>query len=104
MTSPPLVLTIDNGAVRVLTMNRPAARNALSRDLIRATYAALTEADADESVRAVVLTGSDPAFCAGVDLKEAQRDGLKYFAPPARWRRDGPAAVDDRRGGRRGPR
>jgi enoyl-CoA hydratase len=31
-------------------------------------------------VHAVVLTGTDPAFCAGVDLKEAQRDGSKYFA------------------------
>ena len=74
-----LVLTVDHGPVRVLTLNRPAARNALSRDLIKAAYTALTQADADESVRAVVLTGADPAFCAGVDLKEAQRDGLKYF-------------------------
>jgi enoyl-CoA hydratase/carnithine racemase len=74
-----LVLTADHGAVRVLTLNRPEARNALSRDLIRAFYAALTEADDDEAVRAVVLTGTDPAFCAGVDLKEAGRDGLKYF-------------------------
>jgi enoyl-CoA hydratase len=79
MTTEPLVLIADHGAVRLLTLNRPKARNALSRDLIRATYAALTEADAEESVRAVVLTGADPAFCAGVDLKEAQRDGLKYF-------------------------
>jgi enoyl-CoA hydratase/carnithine racemase len=77
--SEPLVLTADHGAVRLLTLNRPGARNALSRDLIKATYTALTDADADEAVRAVVLTGSDPAFCAGVDLKEAQRDGLKYF-------------------------
>ena len=74
-----LVLTDDRGAVRVLTLNRPAARNALSRDLIRAAYAALTAADVDDSVRAVVLTGTDPAFCAGVDLKEAARDGLAYF-------------------------
>ena len=74
-----LVLTADHGAVRVLTLNRPHARNALSRDLIRAGYTALTDADADESVRAVVLTGADPAFCAGVDLKEAARDGLSYF-------------------------
>ncbi|KRE33600.1 enoyl-CoA hydratase [Mycobacterium sp. Soil538] len=74
-----LVLTADHGAVRVITLNRPQARNALSRDLIRACYAALTTADADESVRAVVLTGADPAFCAGVDLKEAARDGLSYF-------------------------
>src|SRR5260370_8987288 len=74
-----LVLSADHGAVRLLTLNRPKARNALSRDLIRAAYTALTEADAADSVRAVVLTGADPAFCAGVDLKEAQRDGLKYF-------------------------
>ena len=79
MTVPSLVLVADHGPVRVLTLNRPEARNALSRDLIRAAYSALTEADADETVRAVVLTGSDPAFCAGVDLKEAHRDGLGYF-------------------------
>lgn len=74
------VLRADHGTVRVLTLNRPAARNALNRDLIRALYAALTDADADAGVGAVVLTGSDPAFCAGVDLKEAARDGMKYFA------------------------
>lgn len=74
------VLIANVGRVRVLTMNRPAARNALNRALIRALYAALKDADADDSVLAVVLTGSDPAFCAGVDLKEAARDGLKYFA------------------------
>lgn len=73
------VLTADHGAVRVLTLNRPQARNALSHDLIQALYAALKEADADAAVLAVVLTGTDPAFCAGVDLKEAARDGLKYF-------------------------
>ena len=74
-----LVLSDDTGAVRVLTMNRPAARNALSPDLIGALYSALREADDDPSVRAVVLTGTDPAFCAGVDLKEAQRLGSVYF-------------------------
>ncbi|MBY0288684.1 MAG: enoyl-CoA hydratase [Mycobacteriaceae bacterium] len=80
MTSESLVLIADCDQVRMLTLNRPQARNALSRELIRATYTALTEADDDESVRAVVLTGADPAFCAGVDLKEAQRDGTQYFA------------------------
>ena len=74
------VLVTDHGPVRVLTMNRPTSRNALNRALIRALYSALKQADADEGVRAVVLTGADPAFCAGVDLKEAARDGLKYFA------------------------
>lgn len=79
MTDEALVLGADRGRVRVLTMNRPAARNALNRGLIRSLYAALKAADADEAVSAVVLTGADPAFCAGVDLKEAARDGLKYF-------------------------
>lgn len=79
MTTDQLVLISDRDGVRVITLNRPTARNALSRDLIRAAYAALTDADTDESVRAVVLTGADPAFCAGVDLKEAARDGLSYF-------------------------
>ena len=75
----PLLISSD-GPVRVLTLNRPEARNALSGDLIRALYAALIEADEDDDVRVVVLTGSDPAFCAGVDLKEAARDGAAYFA------------------------
>ncbi|MEZ0341140.1 enoyl-CoA hydratase [Mycobacterium sp. pV006] len=80
MSSEPLVLTADLDAVRVLTLNRPSARNALGRELIRALYEALITADDDPSVHAVVLTGSDPAFCAGVDLKEAARDGMEYFA------------------------
>jgi enoyl-CoA hydratase len=74
-----LVLLEDRGAVRVLTMNRPEARNALNIDLISALHAALIDADRDASVRAVVLTGADPAFCAGLDLKQAQRDGSAYF-------------------------
>lgn len=78
MTS--LVQVADVDHVRLLTMNRPEARNALSRDLIRALYASLSEADDDASVHAVVLTGADPAFCAGVDLKEAAREGTEYFA------------------------
>lgn len=73
------VLRDDLGAVRVLTLNRPEARNALNSGLIEALFVALNEADADPSVRAVVLTGVDPAFCAGVDLKQAQREGSAYF-------------------------
>lgn len=74
-----LVLGDDHGPVRVLTMNRPEARNALSTKLIEELYAAMSDADEDSSVRAVVLTGADPAFCAGVDLKEAQQLGAAYF-------------------------
>jgi enoyl-CoA hydratase len=75
----PPVLVEDAGAVRVLTMNRPEARNALNTSLIEALHVALCEADADPSARAVVLTGAGPAFCAGVDLKQAQSEGPAYF-------------------------
>ncbi len=74
------LLSEDRGGVRVLTLNRPWARNALSGALISALFAGLNAADNDLGVRAVVLTGADPAFCAGVDLKEASRDGMAYFA------------------------
>jgi enoyl-CoA hydratase len=74
-----LVLCEDRGAVRVLTMNRPESRNALNTDLISSLHTALIRADRDTSVRALVLTGADPAFCAGLDLKQAQRDGSAYF-------------------------
>ena len=75
----PVLLVENSGPVRTLTMNRPAARNALSGELVSGLYRALLDADGDDRVRVVVLTGSDPAFCAGVDLKEAARDGEAYF-------------------------
>lgn len=75
-----VVTTTDHDAVRVITMNRPEARNALGHLLIETLYGAFADADADPAVRAVVLTGTDPAFCAGVDLKEAERLGDAYFA------------------------
>lgn len=80
MTDPgPIVLVTDLGPVRVITLNRPAARNALSIQLTAALYAALVAAEAADTVGAIVLTGTDPAFCAGIDLKEAARDGERYF-------------------------
>ena len=69
MTSEPLLIS-DHGAVRTLTFNRPAAFNSFDLALKEATLRALTQAAADASVRAVVLTGSGRAFCAGQDLKE----------------------------------
>jgi enoyl-CoA hydratase/carnithine racemase len=73
------VIVDDVDCVRVLTLNRPEARNALDGALISALYQALVAADAEPAVGAVVLTGADPAFCAGVDLKEAARDREAYF-------------------------
>ncbi|HEX5144662.1 MAG TPA: enoyl-CoA hydratase [Mycobacterium sp.] len=74
-----VVVTEAAPGVRVVTMNRPDARNALNPELIESLFDALTEADDDPDVRAIVLTGTDPAFCAGVDLKEAERLGMAYF-------------------------
>jgi enoyl-CoA hydratase len=66
----PEILIDDDGAVRVLTMNRPEKRNALNMALSRALLDALHAADQGGSVRAIVLTGAAPAFCAGADLSE----------------------------------
>jgi len=64
------VLVADDGAVRILTLNRPAAFNSFNVTLKAALLAALDEAAADSSVRALVITGAGRAFCAGQDLKE----------------------------------
>lgn len=75
--------TIDR--IAVLTLNRPAARNALSEDLLRALGDALAAIASDRSIRAVVLAANGTAFCAGHDLKEltARRSdadgGRAYF-------------------------
>jgi methylglutaconyl-CoA hydratase len=61
----------DHGPVVVLTLNRPDRRNALSRALIDALSDALDRVAVEPDVRAVVLTGAGPTFCAGMDLKEA---------------------------------
>jgi enoyl-CoA hydratase len=56
--------------VATVTLNRPEARNALSSAVRRALPEAVRTADADDGVDVVILTGADPAFCAGLDLKE----------------------------------
>ena len=66
----PLTVKVQDG-VAFLTLDRPGARNALSKGLVAAGQAALSTLSADESVRCLVVTGGgDKAFCAGADLKE----------------------------------
>ena len=67
----PIVLAETTDRVTTITLNRPEARNALSRALIADLGAAVTAAAADDDVDVIILTGADPAFSAGVDLKEA---------------------------------
>jgi enoyl-CoA hydratase len=61
--------------VATVTLNRPDARNALNRDVRRALPQAMRALDEREDVAAIVLTGADPAFCAGIDLKELAAGG-----------------------------
>jgi len=64
-----LVLLEVADGVAVLTLNRPAARNALSPELIAQLQQTCAECDVRDDVSAMVLTGADPAFCGGIDLK-----------------------------------
>ncbi|WP_137293941.1 enoyl-CoA hydratase-related protein [Nocardioides dongxiaopingii] len=71
MTSAAGVLEVErDGAVLVLTMNRPRQRNALDRELTDALSAALDLLDDDPSLHVGILAGRGPAFCAGTDLHE----------------------------------
>lgn len=56
--------------IATITLNRPDARNALSSEVLSLLPRLMQKADADDMVDVIVLTGTDPAFCAGLDLKE----------------------------------
>jgi methylglutaconyl-CoA hydratase len=66
-----LVKREDRGPITILTLNRPEKRNALSQALVAGLRDHIDRINTDESVRVVVVTGAGPAFCAGMDLKEA---------------------------------
>jgi len=70
MTNDVVLLIDTHDRVRTLTLNRPQARNALSTELRNRFFAALRDAEVDDDVDVVILTGADPVFCAGLDLKE----------------------------------
>jgi len=71
----PLVTVVDDGRVRRITLASPDTRNALSRDLLGELDAALRGAAAS-SARVIVLDHVAPAFCSGLDLREASGDSL----------------------------
>ena len=85
----PVLVTERRGAVTVLRLNRPEARNSLNPELLTAIGLAMLAAESDPDTRAVVLTGTgDKAFCAGMDLRAfaeggtvgGDREGMKGFA------------------------
>jgi enoyl-CoA hydratase/carnithine racemase len=84
-TNAPVLVQQRDGPIAILTLNRPPARNSLSEALLIALSESFAAIAVDTSVRAVVLTGNGPAFCAGHDMKEltARRSdadgGRAYF-------------------------
>lgn len=69
-------LTVDTrDGVAILTLDRPHRRNALTSALMAAIAETMARLDADNTVGAIVLTGRDPAFCAGLDLAELSSSG-----------------------------
>lgn len=89
-----VVLVDRTDRVATVTLNRPEARNALSSVVLRRLPAVMAEVAADDEVDVVILTGADPAFCAGLDLKELGSSGgnLGAGSAPAEALRRGPWA------------
>lgn len=80
-TGADLIAHQQDGVLR-LTIQRESRRNAISPAVINALTAALTSANSDRSVRAIVLTGAgDKAFCAGADLQSGQSFQFDYAEP-----------------------
>ncbi|MFT3745502.1 MAG: enoyl-CoA hydratase-related protein [Pyrinomonadaceae bacterium] len=67
------VLITNDGAIRTITLNRPEKRNALNDELIAELKDALREANADESVKCIVIRGAGKDFCSGADLSALQK-------------------------------
>jgi hypothetical protein len=68
--------------VAVITLNRPQRHNALNRRAYDEVRSAFIAASADDDVRCVVVTGADPAFCSGEDVKEMMTGDKPWRAPP----------------------
>ena len=77
-TEQDLLITQMNG-IKTLTMNRPRQHNALTKGLISQLTQALERADADDSVKVVVIVGAGPSFCSGHDLREIQDNPHRKF-------------------------
>lgn len=79
------VLLLDVAAqIATITLNRPNSRNALSGELLAALPKAISDCEARDDVSVMILTGSDPAFCAGLDLKELGSGGGGALMPGPR--------------------
>src|SRR5207302_2736729 len=74
------ILSERHGKIAVISVDAPGRRNSLTIELSAELAGAVTDAERDENIHAVIVTGTPPAFCAGADLSAlgaAQEDGLR---------------------------
>ena len=90
MTEPTVVYE-EQGAVALVTLNRPAQLNSLNLEMHQALWQALDQAEANAAVRALVLTGAGRGFCAGADLS-----AFDFSEGPNRVERADPGPVIER--------
>jgi enoyl-CoA hydratase len=93
MAPAPAVLVVRRGHVLIVTMNRPATRNAVNTDVALGLDAAMRRLDEDPDLRVGILTGADGTFCSGMDLNafadgtfpvEAQATSVAWIEVPPR--------------------
>jgi enoyl-CoA hydratase len=82
MSEAPKVLTDKDGAVTTVTINRPAARNAVDHETAQMLKRAFVEFEADDSQSVAVLAGTGETFCAGYDLKSAAEEAFEHTYEP----------------------
>ena len=82
MAAEPVILVEKSGELAVVTLNRPQAMNALSRELRAAIAETFDDLEADPKIRVAILTGAGKAFCAGPDLKELGAETHGAETPP----------------------
>jgi 2-(1,2-epoxy-1,2-dihydrophenyl)acetyl-CoA isomerase len=86
MSNETTILYDLNDGIATITLNRPQVYNAFNEQLHQELQAALKQAERDESVRCVVLTGAGKAFCSGQDIKDIPLDGSRNLADSVRLR------------------
>jgi 2-(1,2-epoxy-1,2-dihydrophenyl)acetyl-CoA isomerase len=88
--TPSTVLYEEHGPVAVVTLNRPAALNSFDRQMHHDLWAAFDQAEANDQIRAMVLTGAGRGFCAGADLSS-----FDFTPGPDRVARADPGPIID---------
>jgi enoyl-CoA hydratase len=93
MSEPPILYDVSE-RIATITLHRPEARNALSTELLRMLPELISRAESSDDVDVIILTGTDPAFSAGLDLKELGSTAGNLDRSGA----DGTRSVDGTRG------